>query len=245
LLPIFLALGCLLVAGPALFAWCYLSGSFTPWAREEPYFQHDPAKSASVGGLYFRHHPAKSARAGDPFPDMDVNCPPLRYPKILKGAAANLPDGLDVIGVAIGGKHRAYLVRALAPVNGHVVNDMVDTTPVTITFCSRLGSAKVFTAKSRGAPLSVSVAGWRKIRPEGGGLVLKANGKRYLQNSGKAVDSPGAAGFPYPELPFTRTKWEVWKKAHPDTDLYLGNERLFSPQGAFVPPQTLWPPALR
>ena len=75
--------------------------------------------------------------------------------------------------------------------------------------------------------------------------MLKANGKRYLQNSGKAVDTPGASSFPYPELPFTRTKWEVWKKAHPDTDLYLGNQRLFSPQGAFVPPETLWPRALR
>src|SRR5262245_22263738 len=65
LLPIFLALGILLVAGPALFAWCYLSGSFTPWAREEPCFRQDHAKSAGPGGLYFQHHKAKSASPAD------------------------------------------------------------------------------------------------------------------------------------------------------------------------------------
>src|SRR5262249_55285024 len=126
--------------------------------------------------------------------------------------------------------------RSLVPINGHVVNDLIGTTPVTVSYCTRLGCAKVFTAKSRGTALDVSVAGWRKMRPAGGGMGLKTNGKRYLQNSGKALDSRGAAAFPYPEMPFTRTKWEVWKKAHPDTDLYLGSATLFPSKAAHEPP---------
>ncbi len=217
MLPLLLALGFLFVAGPSLFAWCYLSGSFTPWARRDL-----PTLS-------------KPAIRGDLFRDVDSEYPPVQYPQIIKAAAADLPDGLDVIGVTVAGKHRAYLVRALVPIDGHVVNDLVGSTPVTVSYCSRLGCARVFTAKSRGKLLDVSVAGWRKMRPEGGGLVLKAKGKRYLQKSGKAVDSPRAVRFPYPELAFTRTKWEVWKKNHPDTDLYVGNKNLFTPPGAPKP----------
>jgi hypothetical protein len=204
-----------------------MSGSFTPWAKEDPL------------------SPAKPAIRGDLFRDIDFNYPPLRYPKVVKAAAAGLPDGLDVIGVTVGGKHRAYLIRSLVPINGHIVNDLIGTTPVTASYCTRLGCAKVFTAKSRGTALDISVAGWRKMRPEGGGMVLKTNGKRYLQKSGKALDSRGAAAFPYPELPFTRTKWEVWKKAHPDTDLYLGSTSLFPSQACLEPPKHVSTRALR
>jgi len=177
----------------------------------------------AAGGTFAWFHFAGLTRASDQ-KDMDLDLPPIRQPLTFP-ATAGVPADMEVVGVSAGGKHRAYLLLALRPFQTHVVNDLLDSVPVTVSYCDGTSCIKVFRGKARGVPLDVSVGGWRQFDTGGrGGLVLKVHGKRYAHSSGKALDPSSAARFPYEEVPFTRTTWKAWKQAHPDTDVYVGEQ---------------------
>ena len=58
-----------------------------------------------------------------------------------------------VIGVTAGGRHRAYLVRALSlGAKSHIVNDVVGGVPVSVTYCDIYTCTRLFIEAS--APLA-------------------------------------------------------------------------------------------
>ena len=54
---------------------------------------------------------------------------------VFKAAEANLRPDDFVIGVAFGGKTRAYRLGALENPMGHLVNDMIDGVAISVAYC--------------------------------------------------------------------------------------------------------------
>jgi Protein of unknown function (DUF3179) len=146
-----------------------------------------------------------------PFFAPGIDCPPT-----VAATVADLRDDEEVIGVVVKGRPRAYLVKAFAGMGSHVVNDLIDAVPVTVTFCNVRDTAQVFTGPKRGEPLDIWTGGFND------GLFLRTGGTAFWQSTGKMIDSERKDEMPFPTYPFDRAPWKVWKDVHPMTDLYLG-----------------------
>jgi hypothetical protein len=179
----------------------------------------------AVGYIFFGgpHRPVESrkrepinlAKAG--IPAFAIDKPPT-----VAAARANVRDEAQVLGVSLQGKHRAYLLKALkgSPM-GHIINDLLDDLPVTVSYCDMTQCAKVFTGESRGEPLNILFGGRIYRR-----LCLRIGDNGYIQDTLQpllAEDPP----FPYTEIPFVRTTWKEWREAHPDTDIFVGGVNPF------------------
>jgi len=138
-------------------------------------------------------------------------------PHTLAADKAPLEDKDMVIGVTVGNKHRAYLMRAMGGTpQYHIVDDLLGELPVSITYCDRTHCSKVFTGAQSGAVLDVSFGGFKDNH-----LLIRANGTTYFQHNLQPLRSLSPS-FPYQEAEFEETTWSEWRKAHPDTDVYIG-----------------------
>lgn len=144
--------------------------------------------------------------------------PPVGPPTAVSAAESDIPGTAVVIGVSAGGRHRAYLLDILAPVDAHVLNDLVGDCPVTVSYCDKSEKVAVFTGPATGRPLEVAVGGWVGRGPAGC-LLLRDGTTRYRQDTGMAVLSDPDARLPYQRLQFELTSWGAWRAAHPDTDV--------------------------
>jgi hypothetical protein len=117
-----------------------------------------------------------------------------------------------VIGVVANRKARGYRVRAFSGMFNYVVNDVVGSTPVTVTHCDRTGCTRVFTGDGA-EPLPIRMGGYVN------GLILLVNGTFYYHEDGRPTD-PRGPPFPYPQPQFDQTTWMAWRTAQSDTDVY-------------------------
>jgi hypothetical protein len=145
----------------------------------------------------------------------------IRLPPAVPAASAGLAEGEVVVGVSAGGRHRAYRLAALAPIRGHVVNDVLAGRPVTVTYCDRVECVRVFTGPP-GPPLDVAGAGWDN-REGRRGLVLRVGSTLYRQDTGGPAEDAPVPPFPHAAAEYERTTWGRWRQAHPDTDAYVGD----------------------
>ncbi len=132
----------------------------------------------------------------------------IRTPKVHTPEAAGLKPDSNILGVSIGGKHRAYLVDAFCTPATHIVNDMFDDVPVSVTYCDRTDFARVFTNVSRGAPLDLSMAGW---------LGTQMSLELGVWHFGHQAESPLLE-----DVAFERMTWREWLAKHPQTEVYTG-----------------------
>jgi hypothetical protein len=133
--------------------------------------------------------------------------------------AAVLDDDEPVVGVSVGGRHRAYPLAELWLPGSHVLNDTVGLAPVTVTYCNLEDCARAFTADRRdGRPLDVENGGPNPLRARA--MLLTVGDARYDQKTGQPVRGDRKP-FPYPELATERTTWGRWRAAHPDTDAWV------------------------
>src|SRR5262249_40217228 len=131
-------------------------------------------------------------------PAYAITTPPVRA-----AADAELADDEDVLGVAVGGKPRAYRVRALGGTPWvHVVHDLLGDTPVTIAHCDRTGCSKAFTGGERGQTLKVAFGGWRE-----GQMWVRAGRGVYAHETLEPAAS-AFPPFPYAETHVERTTWK-------------------------------------
>lgn len=150
-------------------------------------------------------------------PSADFEAPGIDRPPAVPAADAALADNEAVVGVSAGGRRRAYSVRALArTAESHIVNDVLDGVPVSVTYCDIYRCTRVFTGGPPGEPLDLSQGGLTD-----GGMVLKSGSHTYRQDSGEALE-PGGSPLRYGSLPCEETTWGAWRHAHPDTDVYTG-----------------------
>jgi hypothetical protein len=140
----------------------------------------------------------------------------ITRPATVKAAAAGLADDEPVVGVVVRGHARAYRVKALATITGHVVNDLLAGAPVTVTHCDLVGCTRVFTSDS-GEPLPVMTGG-----RDADGLLLKVGDRFYHQATGRPLSDPTGGPLPYRVIEFRETSWREWRTAHPATDVYVG-----------------------
>jgi hypothetical protein len=166
-----------------------------------------------------RFGPRPQAAAPPAIDAKTTGIPPMAVnsPHTVAAEWARIADHEHVAGVALAGKHRAYLLRALSggPML-HIVNDVLAEIPVTITGCDRNGCMRAFTSDQRGAPLHVAFGGYRRGR-----IYLRVGDNLYDQTSLEPA-LPHLPTFPYTVLEVQQTTWKEWRTAHPDTDAYVG-----------------------
>lgn len=155
--------------------------------------------------------PATAILRGGPPRD---GIPAIDHPKFVRAGQAKL-DGIDrVLGVALGGKSRAYPVRIL---NWHeVVNDRFGARPVVVTYCPLCGTGMAFDppASAQGKPFGVSGLLYNSDVL----LYDRATESLWSQILQTAVSGP-LRGARLGLLPLTHTTWADWRRRHPDTEV--------------------------
>ena len=131
--------------------------------------------------------------------------PPLEY-----ADEVALEDEAIVIGIVVNGEPRAYLREAFADdPQRHVVTDSIDSTPVAITHCDRIGCTRVLTGIELEETGSIRVGGWRADQT----LALIVGEEEYSQKSEE---------IPLADVPFLELPWGMWRELFPDTLVYVG-----------------------
>ena len=149
--------------------------------------------------------------------------PGIVDPPVEAASAATAQDSAEVIGVSVNGHSRAYFVSDMGTPFTHVINDIIDRVPVTVTFCDRTGCARVFSNTDEpDRPLDVGIGGFAN-----GQMVLHVDHKNFGQNS---------RDIPLQELEFERTTWGAWKSAYPDSDICTGLNAFIGGQKRAVTP---------
>jgi hypothetical protein len=159
--------------------------------------------------------PPAPTKRGDGSGDSRQPAPPpdrVNRPPTVPAAEAPLADDQVVLGVVVGDKARAYRLNAFKFIAYHVVNDVIDQTAVTVTYCDRDSCLRGFAADGD-EPLPIGVGGFRE------GLLLRVGNSHFVQKTGKTADGKE---LPYRAMPVERTTWGEWKRAHPNTDVYIG-----------------------
>ena len=195
-----------LVLAPLLFFWLRPDGRPRRGDNDSPPPLVFPTSAARASGPITRPAPI----------DSDLESPGISRPAVVSAADAALDDAEPVIGVSIGGRHRAYRVAALAlDRTSHIVNDVLGDVPVSVTHCDIRGCTRLFTADAPDEPLAISQGGLKE-----GKMVLKWDGRRFDQETGTPLDSNGSP-LPLASLPAEETTWGQWRREHPDTDVYV------------------------
>ena len=145
----------------------------------------------------------------------------IRMPPAKPAPSAELDDEAEVIGVCVGNHARAYAVESMGfPAPRHVVNDMLGGRAVSVTYCDRRRCSRVFTRAGGAGPLALDVGGWLESK----GMLLHVEEVLYAQETGENLSAENEAPIPYPEWPHVRTTWGSWRKTHPDSDVYVGEQ---------------------
>jgi hypothetical protein len=151
----------------------------------------------------------------------------IREPETFSATEIAISDDAMVIGVSIGNRHRAYVVEALSPPFGfdirtadndqiqkvlarHVVNDLIDDVPVSVTYCDMNKCIRVFGGNGNSS-LDLAISGRKDKKME-----LMLYRKQFLQDASNA---------PLKDIPFEHTTWREWRFKHPDTDVYGGTKQ--------------------
>ncbi len=134
--------------------------------------------------------------------------PGISLPVLVSAAEATLADEAMVIGVVAGNESRAYAVEALEPEDSHVINDLIQKIPVTITYCPVTKAVRVFSTSESQEPVPVS-----SMSTDDKGLSLILNGTTYEHSSNT---------IPLTDMDFVQTAWIAWKTEHPDARVFQG-----------------------
>jgi hypothetical protein len=149
----------------------------------------------------------------------EVSYEAIQQPPTHAASAVRLRDDEEVIGIEVGSKARAYRISAMQGPLEHIINDLIDGVPVTVSYCNVNECVRAFTDAASRAPLDISQAGLKG----GERMLLRTRGVVYLQDSREPVDpQAGTPPFPYHSFPATRITWKAWRQMHPDTDVYIG-----------------------
>jgi hypothetical protein len=118
-----------------------------------------------------------------------------------------IDDDIPVIGIEVDGSFRAFLDEGMMELDQHVVHTEQNGKPITIAYCDITDCVRVF---HRGdlATTQIMMGGMLESQ-----LALVIEGRRYRLDDER---------IPLEQYPLTRTTWREWKKAHPETEIYVG-----------------------
>jgi hypothetical protein len=149
---------------------------------------------------------------------MRFYAPGIERPPVHQAQDSRLSDEENIIGVEVEGRFRAYRTSAMLDRYNHIINDMIDEHPISITYCSMNDIAAAFTSGRLGAPLSISQGGLLNRH-----MIICVGEAEYVQDTLEPyqLKTPVPA-FPYEPIPLVRTTWKQWREMHPETDAYEG-----------------------
>jgi len=151
----------------------------------------------------------RALAAAKGMPRQLMNFPGIVDPPVASAETATIRDDVDIVGLEVNGRHRAYCLSEMDSPSTHVINDLIDHVPVTVTYCNITRCVRVFTRPEElDKPLDVSVRGFAD-----GQMVIHIADRDFNHDS---------AEIPLKELAFERTAWGAWKSAYPDTDVCTG-----------------------
>ena len=139
--------------------------------------------------------------------------PSIDHPVFVAAAKADFlgPDD-RVVGIEIDGETRAYPIKIL---NWHeIVNDVVNSRPVTVTYCPLCGTAIVFSALVNGLPRQFGVSGL--LYNNDVLLYDRESGSLWSQIRMQAISGP-MKGELLSSLPSSHTSWQDWRRRFPNT----------------------------
>lgn len=134
--------------------------------------------------------------------------PLLKTPTKVPIGDVQMLDNAEVIGVTCGDTAVAYSCKAMSQIDSHVINDVIDDTPLAVTFCDRTNTARVFCGETGTGPTEFQVGGMSDTE-----MVLLLDGKMYQHTSHE---------IPVGDYQFVRTTFGQWKQQHPDSMIYMG-----------------------
>jgi len=163
--------------------------------------------------------PALTAPASWTLADLDADAQKRRGKLLVSGDR--------VVGLSLGGQHRAYPLRFL--VWHEVVNDTLGGVPIAVTYSPLSDSVAVFRRTVRGEVLELGVSGllydssllMYDRRPGAAGESL------WSQLLARAVSGPeAAAGAVLATVPCSVTTWSDWRALRPETTLLAPDPRM-------------------
>ena len=134
----------------------------------------------------------------------------LKEPKTFNPDEVDLPDDFEVVGITVGTASRAYAVRDLTPMRSHVVNDVLENSAVSVTYCDRSNVSRAFSDSTSGKPIDLFTGGWMDDS-----MLLMLDGKFFSQE---------AKEVPLKVHRHERTTWGEWKLLHPATTIYVAKQ---------------------
>ena len=134
--------------------------------------------------------------------------PGIAMPEMMQGANAELSDDMKVIGIVMSSGPRAYVIASMSQMSTHVVNDLVDGIPLSVSYCDRTKCARVLTRDDSDEMIDLMVGGFRE-----GAMLLRLDGIMYPQDS---------EDIPLIDMEYTCTDWRSWYADHPDTTVFVG-----------------------
>src|SRR5205823_5526123 len=95
--------------------------------------------------------------------------------------------------------------------------DVLFGKPISVTHCDLQNCTRVFTGAESAKPLALACGGMFK-----GGLLLSAPGGIYVQETGASFN-PDSPDLNLEQIPFVVTTCADWKRDHPQTAVYDGD----------------------
>jgi hypothetical protein len=201
----------LVVAPVGLYEWAQQAHEQHVAALERPEFP-DPTR-AEEGDLGAPQYRVKY-----------VNVPGVQPRDFLSASDGSVPPSEEVIGVVVNGQPRAYLLEATRPLEECVVNDIVGGQPLSVVQSAEMGVIRVLTPRTArketknhdaapASPADLTIVGALE-----GQLLLSGYGQEFFFD---------AERIPLVDYPYSRCTWRTWRRAYPNTDLYIGNVKLF------------------
>jgi len=135
--------------------------------------------------------------------------PGVDSPQFRDISQATLAESAEVVGVCVNGLARAYPLSRLKKVNQHIVNDLIDGRPVSITYCDLADRVRVLTWKHHGYRIPLSVGGLDENRQL---LLLFGDGERFRQDTRE---------LPLEDYPFVRVTLGDWSARHPRSLVFV------------------------
>lgn len=156
--------------------------------------------------------PAREIVAGGADKD---GIPSLDHPKYVNATEARfLREHERVLGIALNGIHRAYPIKIL---NYHeIVNDVIGSTPVLISYCPLCGSGMAFLATHDDQRLVFGVSGL--LYNNDVLLYDRQSQSLWSQIMSEAISGP-MLGTRLTTLAVSHTTWRDWRDRHPDSQV--------------------------
>jgi hypothetical protein len=141
-------------------------------------------------------------------PSKPAIVPGISAPEMPSADEVTLAEDAMVVGIMIGDQHRAYVCEAMSQTSTSVVNDLVQKTPVTVTYHAATKGIRVFSGADSDKPLDVAVQADTETE-----LTLFFENQSWPQSSD---------AIPLKDVDFVHTEWIAWKTEHPETRVFQG-----------------------